>query len=266
MKNNKSIFLNEVFILWLIIINAVIIFIEGFNIYPRLLNIIEALFTIVFIYEMYVKISTWGAKNYFQEHWNKLDFILILIAIPSLFILFTHKGVGYETNVVMVLRVLRVFKSFRLVKYLPNAKTFLNSLRLALESSYFVIFGFFVMLFIVSLITSSMYSSIAPEYFGNPAISLYSIFQLFSIEGWYEIPDLIAERSSPGNAAFARFYFSVLLLSGGILGLSLVNSIFVDAMVSDNNDELEAEVRSLNDKIDSLESKIDQLLGKKEEN
>ena len=46
---------------------------------------------------------------------------------------------------------------------------------------------------------------------------------------------------------------------GGILGLSLVNSVFVDAMVSDNNDELTKEVERLHEKIDALNSKIDEL-------
>jgi voltage-gated sodium channel len=53
-------------------------------------------------------------------------------------------------------------------------------------------------------------------------------------------------------------YFIFVVISGGIFGLSLVNSIFVDAMVSDNNDELE-------NKIDLLDQKIDKLLTKKEE-
>jgi len=53
-------------------------------------------------------------------------------------------------------------------------------------------------------------------------------------------------------------YFIFVVISGGIFGLSLVNSIFVDAMVSDNNDELEK-------KIELIDKKIDKLLNKKEE-
>ena len=107
--------------------------------------------------------------------------------------------------------------------------------------------------------TCSLYKQIAPEYFGNPLESFYSIFRLFSIEGWYEIPDLIASRSSPIIGFFSKLYFVFLLLCGGIIGLSLVNSIFVDAMVSDNNDELQKEVSNLSDKIETLTKKIDEL-------
>jgi len=53
-----------------------------------------------------------------------------------------------------------------------------------------------------------------------------------------------------------NLYFIVILLSGGIFGLSLINAIFVDAMVSDNNDVLEK-------KVDELTEKINQLLEQK---
>ena len=34
--------------------------------------------------------------------------------------------------------------------------------------------------------------------------------------------------------------------------MSFINSIFVDAMVSDNNNELEEEVKAINQKLDML--------------
>jgi voltage-gated sodium channel len=39
---------------------------------------------------------------------------------------------------------------------------------------------------------------------------------------------------------------------GGIIGLSLINSIFVDAMAEDNNDEVLEKLRRLEEKIDQL--------------
>lgn len=133
----------------------------------------------------------------------------------------------------------------------------MSSIKRALKTSYIIGIGFFILIFIVSLVSCALYKDVAPEYFGNPLQSIYAIFQLFSVEGWYEIPDLIAERSTPLWGSIVKLYFSVLLLIGGIIGLSLVNSIFVDAMVEDNNDELEKEVQLLHDKIDKLLEEID---------
>ena len=51
---------------------------------------------------------------------------------------------------------------------------------------------------------------------------------------------------------FARVYFSVLMFLGGIIGMSLINSIFVDAMAEDNNDEVLL-------KLDQIEKQLKEL-------
>jgi voltage-gated sodium channel len=126
----------------------------------------------------------------------------------------------------------------------------------AIQSSILIIFAFIIFNFIFAILSFSFFSEVAPEHFSNPMISFYSTFKIFTVEGWYEIPDLIAERTeSIGLAVFARIYFVLLLFGGGIFGLSLINSIFVESMMSDNNDEV------LN-RINELENKIDKILNK----
>ncbi len=251
--------LNDAFILGIILLNAVVIFISGFGIAEKPLDIVEALFTLIFVFEIGLKIRTYGAPGYFAEHWNKFDFIVVLLSLPSLAIPFGG-GQFLGTNIFMTLRIFRVFKSFRMIKYLPNANSFVVSVQRALQTSYIIFIGFFVLIFITALISGAFFREVAPQYFGNPMRSLYTIFQLFSVEGWYEIPNAIAQESSPTAAFFAKLYFSGLLMVGGIMGLSLVNSIFVDAMVSDNNDDLEAEIKKLTQQVHSLEQKLDQFI------
>ena len=104
----------------------------------------------------------------------------------------------------------------------------------------------------VALLSCALFKSSAPEYFATPIDSIYSIFRICTGEGWNEIPDTIAANSTIATARLVRLYFSILLILCSIIGLSLVNSIFVDAMVSDNNDELEKQVKELNEKVDKL--------------
>lgn len=259
MQNIRKLFLNEIFILYLIISNSLLIFVQEFEINGSFLDYIEPLFTALFVIEMFIKVNDNGFKNYIIDGWNKLDFILIIVSIPSLAAFFYSDSV-LDLNIFLTLRVFRVFKFFRLLKFFPNINPLISSIQRAIKASYIVIAGFFVLVFIVSLVTCAIYKRIVPEYFDNPLNSFYSIFRLFSIEGWYEIPDLIASRTSSIISIFSKLYFGFLLLTGGILGLSLVNSIFVDAMVSDNNKELEEEVNDLKLKIDSLNNKIDLLI------
>lgn len=89
-----------------------------------------------------------------------------------------------------------------------------------------------------------------------------TLFRLFTIEGWYELPDTIVHNSNSTIGVLARLYFSILLFFGGIIGMSLVNSIFVDAMAADNNDDvmrkledIERQLKDLSSRSDSSESK-----------
>jgi voltage-gated sodium channel len=258
MNGLKRLFLNDYCILYLIIANAVLIFVQEFELNGNILDYIEPVFTILFIVEMTIKIQQYGFLKYISIGWNRLDFVLIIISIPSLAVIFYNDS-ALHLNIFLALRVFRVFKFLRLVRFFPNATSLVTSVKRALKASYIIIVGFFLLVFIVSLVTCALYKNIAPEYFDNPVNSFYTIFRLFSIEGWYEIPNLIASRSNLSIAFLSKLYFIILLLCGGILGLSLVNSIFVDAMVSDNNDDLQEEVSQLSKKIESLTQKIEEL-------
>ena len=78
------------------------------------------------------------------------------------------------------------------------------------------------------------------------------MFRIVTVEGWYEIPDTIASATSPLIGRFSRFYFCILLSIGGILGLSFINSVFVDAMVEDNNDDVKEQLREIENKLDEV--------------
>jgi len=254
MNKIKGLFLNDTFILVLILINAITIFINGFKINPELsksLLFIDNTITILFVVELIVKITSWGPKKYFSQGWNRFDFILIVISIPALVSNIFNLDLK-DMEFILVLRVLRVFKTFRFIKFIPGIDKLVTGVIRALKSSIIVILGFLVYIFIIGILSFYLFRNISPEYFGNPLESLYSVFKIFTVEGWFEIPEVLTQNMSRSASFFTSFYFIVILISGGIFGLSLVNSIFVDAMVSDNTDELEKKVDELNEKIEEL--------------
>jgi voltage-gated sodium channel len=256
----KKLFLNEKIILILILLNSVTIFVSGFEIAPNnrfILSLTDNLITGLFIAEIIVKFQEFGIKNYFKSIWNKFDFILVALSFPTLIAFIGNLEIT-SFSFLLVFRVMRVFKSFRFLKFIPGIEHLVKGIRRALKASVVVLIGFVIYIFIIGIFSFYLFKEISPEYFGNPLKSLYSIFKIFTVEGWYEIPEQLTRGLSATTSFFTYMYFIFVVTSGGIFGLSLVNSIFVDAMVSDNNDELE-------NKIDLLDQKIDKLLTKKEE-
>ena len=264
----RKIFLNEHIILCVILINAAIIFAQESGVDSLALSVADLVCTLIFIIEMVVKHIEYGFKGYWRDGWNRLDGVLVILSLPSLVAFFVPAGVVGNLSVLLVLRLLRVLRFFRIIHIFPNFSTIARNFGKAMRDSYGVFAGFILLILIVALVSCALFRDSAPEYFATPIDSIYAIFRICTGEGWNEIPDTIAEGSTVITARWVRLYFSVLLIICSIIGLSLVNAIFVDAMVSDNNDDLEKQVKELNDKLDAqsreLNDKIDKLLARQE--
>lgn len=254
----KRLLLNDRFILFLIILNTILIFLSGFDfsyLTKVVFSVIDNIITLLFIFEMGIKLKVYKV-DYFKSAWNKLDFALVALSIPAL-ITFLTDVTGTGLSILLVFRVFRVFKTIRFIRFIPGVERLIEGIMRALKSSVVALFGFLIYVFIIGIFSHFLFRIDSPEYFGDPLKSLYASFKVFTVEGWFEIPESITNDMNRLESFFTYLYFMFVLLTGGIIGLSLVNSIFVDAMVSDNNDELEK-------KIDRLEKHILELKEKSE--
>lgn len=243
-------FLNDNNMLMIVLLNTIIIFICRYFPDNTTLYDIDNVFTYIFLVEAIIKIYSLSWTEYWEKAWNKFDFIILLIALPSLL------SDDIPTNILLILRSFRLVKSLKLIKFIPHVNELIKGLKQAFKSSFIVCIAFILFLFNVAIFTNVIYENIAPEYFGNPGISIYNIFRLFTIEGWYEIPNNIESHTSNTIAVFTKIYFSILLFIGGILGMSIINSIFVDAMAIDNNDDIKQQLDKIEKQLESLTKKL----------
>jgi voltage-gated sodium channel len=251
----RKIFLNESAILVVIIFNSILLFLQECGVSTPLINFLDMACTIIFIIEMIVKLVEYGFKGYWKSGWNRLDGTLVVLSIPSLIFYFIP-NISFDISFLLVLRVLRVFRFFRLVHAFPGFTRMLKSFSNAMRQSYAVFVGLLVMIIIFAMIGSSLFKDVAPDYFATPIDGIYSTFRIFTGEGWNEIPDTVAENMSPGWGYAVRLYFSLILIVGCIIGMSLLNSIFVDAMVADNNDDVEAKLDAIEAKLNEIQEKL----------
>lgn len=243
-----------------ILLNACVIYLQTDGYDNTALTVIDAACTIIFLIEMIVKHVEYGVRGYWSSGWNRLDGILVIAAMPSLIELWIPLT-SINLSVLLILRVLRVLRFFRVMHFFPNFAKIMKGLRAAMHDSYGVLLAFLVTIVIIGLLNCSLFRTADPAHFATPLRSIYSVFQICTVEGWYEIPNAVAEyySSSPVLTHLIRLYFVIILILGGIIGMSFINSIFVDAMVADNNDTVEAKIDELNAKIDRLNEQINTL-------
>ncbi len=254
----KKIFLNEWVIFAAIIINALIIFLLAFPELKanELLHYIDYGFILFFLLEAIVKMIYLGPKTYFKDGWNRFDFFIVVVSLPSLLAPFIPIP---DTSILLLLRLLRLIRLFKFMLFIPHMEQLLAGLIRAFKASVFVLIALFFLNFLLAIFTCTIYGETAPEYFGDPLISAYHIFQMFTVEGWNEIPNqVVKEGDSYFEAGVVRFYFAIVVLLGGIFGMSLANAVFVDEMTIDNNAELEKKIDVLEEKIDKLQEILTQ--------
>jgi voltage-gated sodium channel len=210
--------------------------------------------TAFFVIEALLKIRRFSWRGYWESGWNRFDFIIILVSLPAFIEPFMDVH-GFST--ILILRIGRLFRMLRLVNFIPNRDHLGAGIARALKASFGVLVGLFIINLVLSIGASFLFSHLAPEHFGTPFLSMYTMFKVFTIEGWYEIPDLLASRADGQEWAYlARMYFVVSVTIGGILGLSLANAVFVDEMTMDNTRDLEQKVDRLADEIHSLRTEL----------
>lgn len=259
-KKLLNAFISERFIFTAIIISSLVIYFQTDGKTWKWLTVADVITTVIFILEMVIKHYFYGPKEYWSNAWNRMDGILVILSLPSLATYFVPIG-GTDLSVLLALRLLRALRFFRFVHFFGDGIKQLGvGFKNAMKASRSVLAAFSIIIVVFGLINCSLFREVSPEYFGSPLRSIYSVYQLFTIEGWYEIPASICPpEDSTTIAILVRLYFCVLLIIGGIVGMSFINSVFVDAMMADDHEELHK-------RLDTLEAKLDQLLTQEKTN
>ena len=274
----KRYFLSEKQIFYVIILNSLIIFFQEFYPLNKTLQVIDLFCTLVFTMEMVVKIQDGGLKGYLKDRWNIMDGLLVILSFPSVVALFISNDVIINSYTFLkVLRSLRVFRFARVIHVFPNFDKIIKSFGVALKRSYAVFIGMCIFVLIFSIISFELFHNLEQSYleknnqfvggkcedcyFESPLDSTYTIFRLFTGEGWNEIPDAVAKYLDSNAAVYiVRVYFSVLLILGCFIVMSMLNSIFVDAMISEGNIDMQKELHSTQERLVSIEEKLNKLL------
>ena len=115
-----------------------------------------------------------------------------------------------------------------------------------------------LVLYVSSVLATKLFGPIAPQYFGSLGPSLFTLFQVMTVEGW---PDIAREVMV--QAPQAWIFFVSYLLIATFMVLNLFIAVVVNAMQSqvsaDLKDEGEAHTRAILDEVRALRNEVEQL-------
>lgn len=231
----------------LIVVNAITL---GMETSPALathfgewLLLIDRAVLLVFGTELLARFFVFRSR-FFSDPWRVFDFVIVGIALmPS-------------AGAFSVLRALRVLRMLRLVSLIPSMRGVVGALLRALPGMASIIGLLALVIYVSAVLTTKLFGADSPEFFGTLGASLFTLFQVMTVEGW---PDIA--RSVMKHSPYAWVFFVCYLLVATFMVLNLFIAVVVNAMQTqvseDLKDEGEAHTQMILDEVRALRREIE---------
>ncbi len=244
-------------VLGVIAFNMVVLFLRAFpgvrdGALGPTLGVFDYACLVYFFVEIVLKVRLSGWSSFWSRNMNRFDFIIVAVSAPALIAPITPMD---DLSWILALRGFRLLRLLRVLRFIPHAERLWAGVLRALRASVGLIIALTLYNLVLGLMASHLFADVSPEHFGDPLLSIYTIFKVFTVEGWFDVPDQVATTHSASIAWMVRGFFIVAVVTGGLLGLSLTNAVLVDEMVMDNTNELEAQVADIAARLQQLEAR-----------
>tara|TARA_E500000178_G_C17021567_1_gene755879 strand:+ start:264 stop:1061 length:798 start_codon:yes stop_codon:yes gene_type:complete len=238
------------FITFVIILNAITLGLETSpSVTSKIGNILTFLDKIalgIFVIELIIKLIVYRI-NFFKNGWNVFDFIIVSIAlIPS-------------SGSLSILRAFRIFRALRLLSVVPSMKKVIQAMFYAIPGIASVGTIILLIFYISSVLVTNFFGTRFEEWFGTIGNSMYSLFQIMTLESW----SMGIVRPVMQEYPYAWVFFVPFILITTFAVLNLFIGIIVDAMQkqTDENESSDKEKSNieLKTKISLIEKELKEI-------
>jgi voltage-gated sodium channel len=206
-------------ILALIIVNAVIL---GMETSPSLmarhggwLQALDRLILGVFVVEIAARMFVHRSK-FFRDPWSVFDFLVVAIALVP------------ATGQLAVLRALRVLRVLRILTIVPSMRRVVGGLLAAIPGLASIGMVLLLVFYVFAVITTKLFGEDFPDWFGTLGRSLYTLFQVMTLESW----SMGISRPVMEVYPYAWVFFIPFILIATFTMLNLFIGVIVSAMQS----------------------------------
>ena len=233
-------------ILTLILINSITLGLEtsdaAMAAIGPLLVFADKLILSVFVAELALRIFAHGLA-FFKRPWGLFDLFVVTIAlIPA-------------TGNLSVLRALRVLRVMRMISVVPSLLRVVGALINALPGMGSIILLLSLVFYVFGVMATNLYGDSFPEWFGSIGASVYTLFQIMTLESW----SMGIVRPVMEQHPYAWLFFVPFILVTTFAVLNLFIGIVVNAMQSEHEDMAHAEREAIQVETAALHAEVRQL-------
>lgn len=228
-------------ILALIILNAVVLGLETSDevmaSYGYWLALLDQALLSVFVLEIGLRLVAWRGA-FFRDPWSVFDFVVVAIALVP------------ASGPFAVLRALRVLRVLRILTLVPSMRRVVGGLLAAVPGLSSIAMVLLLVFYVFGVIATQLFGDHFPDWFGTLGRSLYSLFQIMTLESW----SMGIVRPLMGVFPYAWMFFIPFILIATFTMLNLFIGVIVSAMQSFASAETETTLAAVDRARDHIEA------------
>ncbi|WP_429884732.1 ion transporter [Geoalkalibacter halelectricus] len=163
------------FIIAVIILNGIVLGLEteprAMASFGETLRFLDRICMGIFVVEIGLFLVAMGPR-FFRDPWRVFDFIVVGIALLP------------AAGAFAVLRSLRVLRVLRLVSAAPQMRSIVRALLSAIPGLSSICLLLMLIFYVAAVIATNLFAASFPEWFGSIGASMYTLFQVMTLESW----------------------------------------------------------------------------------
>jgi len=217
----------ERLVLGVIVLNAITLGIETspsiMAEWGGLLHRLDEIMLWFFVGELALRMFAYGWR-FWRDPWAVFDFFVVAITLLP------------QSGNLSVLRAMRILRALRLITAIPSVKRVVTGLLVAIPSMSSIIILVLLINYVFAVMATKMFGAEFEKNFGTIGASLFTFFQIMTLDGWgSEVVRPVMEKYP---YAWAFFLPYIIFVTFAVLNLFI--GIVVDAMQQQQDDTKEA--------------------------
>ncbi|MCO7244784.1 ion transporter [Halomonas sp. Mc5H-6] len=246
----------EAFVIAIIVISALVIgaktYEEETSRFEQWLLYLDLAITVFFLVEILIRIAAEGSLvRFFRRGWNIFDFVIVTASLIPM----------DDSEMVLLARLLRIFRVLRLVSMIPELQMLLSALVKSIPRMGYVVLLMFIIFYIYAAIGSFLFADVDSFLWGNISISMLTLFRIATFEDWTDI--LYATQEV---YAWSWIYYLTFIFLTAFIFLNMMIGIVLDVMQKESaaldvlsNGEDVDETHTLRNEVSEMRSQLDRM-------
>tara|TARA_R110001606_G_scaffold317943_1_gene464800 strand:+ start:1662 stop:2492 length:831 start_codon:yes stop_codon:yes gene_type:complete len=227
----------------------------------KAINYLDNFITVFFLVELSLRfIACDDKRRFFTDPWNIFDTVIVVGSLMPI----------SETEMILVARLLRVFRVLRLVSIIPDLRFLINALLKAIPKMGYIALLMFIIFYIFAAVGSIFFHQVNETLWGDIAISMLTLFRVATFEDWTDVMYETMEVYP-----FSWIFYIIFIFLTAFVFLNMMVGVVLDVMTRETAieehenqenhhqalvtqiSELQAQVARLADKIDEQQERKD---------